>query len=273
MAGMTSRRGRAALLAATAVLAALTLTACGKSGGTTPAATTDPAAGNGRIGDVPSESASPTSGSGNGGGIGGGGTQAPTFPSDAKGYGLEILKAWAGKNNTRLATLVDSNSVNQIATYGFPNSQWTYYTCIPDPTYNRCSYTNGSADVVTMSITNALLGKPKAGSTITYTHNGIPTNTSDYVAQFISAWQMNNDYAQMSALSTPSVVSYFSQTSHFPVGTTVMKPAPCTNNKSKTCVEVQATPLGSAPSIYVIVDLSKTDHAKPNGIIGYQSTP
>ena len=52
-----------------------------------------------------------------------------------------------------------------------------------------------------------------------------------------------------------------------------MKPAPCTNNKSKTCVEVQATPLGSAPSIYVIVDLSKTDHAKPNGIIGYQSTP
>jgi hypothetical protein len=53
----------------------------------------------------------------------------------------------------------------------------------------------------------------------------------------------------------------------------VQKPAACTNNTSKTCVEVDGVPPGSAPTIYLIVDTSKTDHAKLNGITGYQATP
>jgi len=269
MAGMTSRRGRVAVLAATAVLAALTLTACGKSGGTTPTPTTDPANGNGRIGEIPSGSASPTSGTGNGGGNGGGATQAaPTFPSDAKAYGLEILKAWAGKNNTRLATLVDSNSVTQIAGFGFPNSQWTNYLCNPDPTYTNCTYTNASGDVVRLILTNALLGKPKAGSAITYDKANIPKDPAGYAMAFVYAWS-NDNYPGMAVLSNSSVVSHFQGAAKFQ-GHTTQPTRPCTNNTSKTCIEVSALPLGSRDSIYLIIDTGKISQGKLNGIIGYQ---
>src|SRR5262249_9948699 len=85
--------------AATAVAAVLfTVGACGKSN--PPAGGSDNPSGAGQIGDAGNATGTPTAaattqgtgGGGNGGGGGGGATTSP-YPSDAKSYGLEILKA------------------------------------------------------------------------------------------------------------------------------------------------------------------------------------
>src|SRR5215470_12305011 len=119
MAAMTLRR-RVGMLSMAAVIA-IGLTACGKSGGGNSALGEAPAtsglAGGGSPNTSPSPgaNASPTNGNGGGNGGGGGGataTQSSLYPKDAKSYGLEILKAIANKDNTRLVALSSQNTAN-----------------------------------------------------------------------------------------------------------------------------------------------------------------
>src|SRR5258706_10246876 len=83
----------------------LALTACGSGGdNATPPNNADPT-GQGQLGDEPGASASATTPAATSTTTtgGGGGNQAPSFPNDAKSYGLAILQAIGNKHNARLA--------------------------------------------------------------------------------------------------------------------------------------------------------------------------
>jgi hypothetical protein len=258
---------RRCLLAA-AVAVSLALTACGGDKGTpgNPTGTGD--TGSGQLGDAASPSPGATGGTGGGGGGGGGTatTQAPLYPSDAKSYGLEILKAWAKKDYTRFGNLADAHSVDQAKSYGDRDTTWTFVFCQASGANNDCKYYNNNGDIVQIWMTTSKLGSPGAGNLFSMEYGGLPNNTGDYVGRFISAWT-NGDYAAMVLLSNTTVADHFKNEPKFPVGSQVQAPAPC---GSKTCVDVIGVPLGSAKTQHFTIDTSKITAKKPNGITGYE---
>jgi hypothetical protein len=281
MAGYTSRRWSAVILAVAAA-ATLTLAACGKqnAGSISPNAS----ASGGQAGNVPASGeadggvgggSTATSGTGGGGGTGtGGGTQAPTYPSDAKTYGLEFLKAWGAKNNSRMVQLSSSNTASYVTSqYGNPNAQWTNYNCVPDPTYATCTYINATGDTTRVMVQNLVLGKPNAISSVTYERTDIPKDAPGYAQNFTSAWGTGpgaqSNFALMFVYSNATVVSQISGLSKYPNGTQAQPAAPCPGAASKTCVEMYALPIGSRKSIYFIMDMSKVSQGKPGGITGF----
>jgi hypothetical protein len=259
-------------LLATTMAAALALTACGGTGAPgNPSSTGD--SGSGQLGEAgsPSPGTSPdggTGGTGNTGGTGGGGggNQAPTYPSDAKTYGLEILKAWGNKDYTRFGNLADANSVNQAKSYGDRNTSWTHVFCQVSGANNDCRYYNATGDIVQIWMTTAKLGSAGAGNLFSMQYGSIPNNVGDYVGHFITAWS-NGDYAAMVLFSNPTVADHFKNEPKFPVGSQVQAPAPC---GSKTCVDVIGVPPGSAKTQHFTIDTSKITQKKPNGITGYE---
>ena len=269
---MADRTVRRCLLAAT-VAAALALTACG--GGGTPGNSGNPGdAGTGQPGDAASPSANATDGGGTNtggttggtGGTGGGGNQAPTYPSDAKSYGLEILKAWANKDYTRFGNLADAHSVDQAKSYGDRNTSWTYVFCQVNGTNNECKYYNANGDIVQIWLTTSKLGSAGAGNLFAMEYGSIPNNSGDYVNHFISAWN-NGDYAAMVLYANASVADHFKNEPKFPTGWQAQAAQAC---GSKTCVDVIAVPPGSAKTQHFTIDNSKITQKKPNGITGYE---
>jgi len=261
------RRG----LLAAALATALALTACGaKDNPANPGNTGD--TGSGQLGDAgspgPNTSADGGGGGGNTGGSGGGTatTQAPLYPSDAKSYGLEILKAWGNKDYTRFCTLADAHSVDQAKSYGDRNTSWTYVFCQVNGANNDCKYYNANGDIVQIWLTTAKLGSPGAGNLFYMEYGGLPNNVGDYVGRFVSAWT-NGDYAAMVLLSNPSVADHFKNEPKFPVGSQVQAAQAC---GSKMCVDVIGVPPGSAKTQHFTIDTAKITAKKPNGITGYE---
>jgi hypothetical protein len=271
---MALSRYRRAAVAAIAV-GLLALTACGNKAPQDPNAQPD---GQGQIGDAPSASASasangtPAATAATQGGGGGGGTSNP-YPSNAKDYGLEILKAIANKDNVRLAALADLNTVNYAQQYQNKNGQWTHTDCADGATVT-CHYYNQTGDIASVGMMKAKLGGQGAGVSVYLEQGTYPTNASSYVQSFVYNWTFTDSYAHMVSLSSPSIVSYVKTQQKLNAGgggITTSNPHPCATNASKTCVDASA--VGGTlnlPTYHFIVDPAKISAGKPNGIVGYE---
>jgi hypothetical protein len=276
MAHPSTRRWAAVATVATALFA---LTACGGGGGGDPTPTgTDDGSGT-TIGGAatPTDTTTPdgtvttTSGGGGGGGSGGG-QQGPYYPSDAKTYGLEILKAIGNKDNVRLTALADLNTVNYAQQYQNRNAQWTNTDCGGGGT-TTCNYYNQTGDIAMVGMTTAKLGSAGAGVSVYVEGGSYPTDAGNYVLTFGSSWE-SGSYAKMVALSSNSIANHVQTLPKFSsvsAGITVGSPHPCATNGSKTCVELsQVGGIANLPSRSFIVDMTKISAGKPNGIIGYE---
>jgi hypothetical protein len=276
MAAMTMGR-RATMLSAAAVLA-LALSACGKSGGSSALGDAPPGSPT-AVATSPNTSPSPgstTSGGGGGGGGGGGtATQSPLYPKDAKSYGLEVLKAIANKDNTRLIALSSQNTANyaQIQGYSKYTGSWTNTDCTggPNPT---CSYYDQTGDLAQVGLDASKLGNQGAGSYVTIEGGTYATNASSYVSAFGSAWE-SGAYARMVSLSSNSIADHFKATQTLTAGgasgITTMGPHPCAKTAGKTCVDlVGVGGTANPPCQHLIIDTSRISAGKPNGIIGYE---
>jgi len=279
MVGSTTRRRRAAILSTAATLAlALSLAACGKGAGNPSPADS----GNAALGNAPSSSASPSGGTTSGGtgtGGGGGGTGAstgnsgPTYPKDAKSYGLEILKALGNKDYTRMGELADANTVSYAKQYANKNASWTNTDCGTSGPTSTCNYYNQTGDIATVGMITATLGKERAGNSVS-----VEGGTYDKAAQpYVQAFGQNMEfgtYAHMVSLSSNSIADHFKSIPKFSsvsAGVTAGAAHPCTTNASKTCVDLmQVGGTATLPTQHLIVDMSRISAGKPNGIIGYE---
>jgi hypothetical protein len=275
MAAMTMGR-RATMLSAAAVLA-LALGACGKSGGGSSAIGDAPPGSPTAVGTSPNTSPSPGGTSGGGGGGGGGGgtaTQSPLYPKDAKSYGLEILKAMASNDKTRVIALSSQNvySYAQTQNYLTKNGQWTNTDCTSGGS-PMCSYYNQTGDIAQVGLDASKLGAQSAGTSVYIEGGTFPKDPGSYVSAFLSAWSFGS-YAKTVSLSSPSIADHFKATPPYSsVGAAGIPqtPKPCPSpNASKTCVDIyQQGGTATLPTQHLIIDTARISAGKPNGIIGY----
>jgi hypothetical protein len=250
------------------------LTACGSGGNNpTPPNNADPT-GQGQLGDEPGASAGATTPAATSTTTtGGGGNQAPSFPNDAKSYGLEILKAIGNKDNARLAALADLNTVNYAQQYQNKNAQWTNTDCSNSTPTTSCNYYNQTGDIASVGMTVAKLGKAGAGVSVYVEGGSYPKDASGYVLAFGSSWE-SGSYVKMVSLSNSSIADHFKPVAKFSsvnAGITTSAPHPCATNSSKTCVDLQQVGgTANLPIQHLIVDTSKISAGKPNGIVGYE---
>jgi hypothetical protein len=277
MVGDALRRRSGMILSAAAAMAlALTLTACGSNPNPSDS-------GNAALGNAPSSSASaspgtsPSNAGTNSGGTGGGsgGGSGPSYPKDAKSYGLEILKAVAAKDYTRLGNLADANTVNYSKQYASKNASWTNTNCDLSGPQTNCYYYNQTGDVAQVGMTTAKLGNPGAGTLVYLDQSTFPNDPSSYVSAFSNIWTNGGSYARMVSLSSASITDHFvngvGKLNAGGGGIQASAPHSCTTNASKTCIDVSAVG-GSLnlPIQHFIVDTTKVSAGKPNGIIGYE---
>jgi hypothetical protein len=270
---MALPRLRRAAMAAVAA-GVLALTACGSK----PSDVTVEPTGQGQLGDAPSATPSPTAdgtpaATTTTGGGGGGGTTSP-YPSSAKDYGLEILKAIANNNDARIVDLSSLSTAQYVQqqNYKSKNGQWTYTDCQSGSTQS-CHYYNQTGDTAQVGIETAKLGTTGAASSVTIDGGSFATQPGPYVGAFGSAWEAG-DYAKMVSLSSTSIANHFNTLPKFSsvnAGITYSGPGPCpAPNAAKTCVALQQVGgTATLPARYLIVDVAKIGAGKPNGIIGY----
>jgi hypothetical protein len=199
---------RRRVLAGAALVLTMTAAACGSGGNhpTSASTTTHPA--NSVIGGSPSSAPSAentgTGGNGggggsSGGGSGGGGSTTPTYPSDAKSYGLAFLQAMGQHDSSRLTVLAVQSVVGQVAdNYYNVNTQWTNRSCGQDPndpanpTKIACVYDNANGDEITLGLNKTQLGAPTAVLTASLEKTTYPTDPTSYVQGLFSAYQSGN---------------------------------------------------------------------------------
>jgi hypothetical protein len=270
---MALPRLRSAASVAAAAACLLVLGACGskapEDGPTTPS-------GQGQIGADPSASETtngtpaPTTTTTQGGG----GGQPSPYPNNAKDYGLEILKAIANNNDSRIVDLSSLNTAQYVQqqNYKAKNGQWTYTHCQSGGT-QYCHYYNQTGDTASVGVESAKLGKKEAVSSVTMEGSTFPNSGGPYGLAFGTAWE-SGDFTKMVSLSSTSIANHFNSLPKFSsvnAGITYSGPAPCpAPNASKTCVTLtQVGGTATLPSRHLIIDNAKITAGKPNGIIGY----
>jgi hypothetical protein len=170
--------------------------------------------GNAQVGGAPS--GSPTSGAGATTPAAGSTTPAGvTFPSDAKSYTLELLKAWGNKDYNRIAQLAEPATVQQIkdasnSPDGYPNSQWTYIRCAAGESAGTtdCTWRNVVGDETVVRVKNDRLRHPMAVTQANLDRTRYPSDPVSYVNAFLSAWQAGNQQ-RMARLSSSTIKNYF----------------------------------------------------------------
>jgi hypothetical protein len=180
------RAASVAIAAATAV----TLAACGQGGDNNPGPTPT---GDSQIGGAPPTSGppggtpGPTPGSTQG-------NNGPVYPSGARSYGQEVLRAWNRKDYNRLGQLGNDALVQQIKDSvnfnGLPNPQWTYIRCGPSeqaPGFTTCVFRNAHGDETAIKVENAKLGKPKAATEAMLERTTYPEQPDSYAQQLLTA--------------------------------------------------------------------------------------
>jgi hypothetical protein len=199
---------RRRVLAGAALGLTFAAAACGSGGNhpTSASTTTHPA--NSVIGGSPSgaPSAENTGTGGNGGGggnsgggSGGGGSTTPTYPSDAKSYGLAFLKAMGQHDSGRLTVLAVQSVVGQVAdNYYNVNTQWTNRSCGQDPNDPAnpakiaCVYDNANGDEITLGLNKSQLGAPTAVLTASLQKTTYPTDATGYATELFGAYVDGN---------------------------------------------------------------------------------
>jgi hypothetical protein len=169
---------------------------------------------NAQVGGAPSGSATPANG-----------TTTPaappttaagiTFPSDAKSYTLELLKAWGNKDYGRIELYAAPATVQQIkdasnSPDGYPNAQWTFIKCSPGESAGTtdCTWRNVVGDETVVRVTNDQLGHPIAVIQANLDRTRYPGDPVGYVGAFISAWQAGNQQ-RMARLASTTIKNYF----------------------------------------------------------------
>jgi hypothetical protein len=155
---------------------------------------TTPPAGSGLLGAPTGAASTTTNPNGNGGG-GGGGSNTPTYPKDAKDYGLAVIAAWMGQQWDRLQTLTSPAGFSQIkdsvTAQGLPDPNWTFISCAPNPdasaTSTICIYRNDHGDETDIAMDNASLGHPLAAQQIPLDRTTYPSDPGSYVNTMMSA--------------------------------------------------------------------------------------
>ncbi|MGE5830832.1 MAG: hypothetical protein ACM30G_21065 [Micromonosporaceae bacterium] len=169
--------------------------------------------GNGQIGGAPSGSSTPSPGATTP--TAASTTAGITFPSDAKSYTSELLKAWGTKDYNRIGLLATQSAVQQIKDTsngigGYPNSQWTYIRCAPGETSGTtdCTWRNVNGDESVVRVTDLQLGHPTAVTQANLDRTQYPGDAASYVGTFLAAWQTGNQQ-RMARLSSTNIKNYF----------------------------------------------------------------
>jgi hypothetical protein len=269
-----SRRVAAIAAAAAFVLA---LTACGNNG--TPAAngTSEPT-GQGQIGDASATAtttpdATATTTSSGGGGGGGGSTQGPTYPSNAKDYGLAVLKAIDDNNTTRVVDLADLNTAQyNLVTHQYYNlnGTWTNVVCDDSGSSTTCRYFNQKGNLAHVVIDKTKLGQAHAVGAVSIESSNLPTDAGSYLSGFLSAWRDGNTLG-MRAHASQSVVTYAkSKQTPSAVGQASNTVWDC--GSGKKCVDISTDFVAGQlyGTIYhFVVDLSKISSGTAEAIVGW----
>jgi hypothetical protein len=251
---------------------ALTLVACGNKSAPD-ASAPQSATANGQVGQVSASGATSTSPANSASTSGGGGNQNP-YPSNAKDYGLAFLQAVAAKNDPKIVDLASLSVANDpnMSFYKSTDGNWTFTDCQTGSPV-ACHYYNQTGSIATVGVDSGKLGKAGAVSYLSVEGGSLPNDPGGYVLAFGAAWDAGN-YAKMVSLSSTTVADHFRTTQTLvqqgAAGTSYSGAHPCTNNASKTCVDL--TPVGGTTNpapIQFVVDTSKISQAKPNGITGW----
>ena len=87
-----------------------------------------------------------------------------------------------------------------------PYDAWAFLRCDGAAGSSYCSFANPVGDVLTLRISNLLLGQADATVDAFLDKTGYPNDAVLYVKEFIEAWQFGNS-ARMLQLSSPAVMS------------------------------------------------------------------
>ncbi len=191
------------MLAATAIaITTLAVGACASNGGSgTPTASPTTPNGDGFIGGAPSGSPTPSTRTGGSTSTGsGGGTSGPTFPKDAKSYGLAFLQAMAAGDQNRMKTLAVMAAVAQVGDgfYDNVNAQWTYRSCGPNPNNPAdanqiaCVYDNAHGDEITVVMNKTQLGGSAAVLEVPLEKTTYPNDAAQYTGEMLFAFENGN---------------------------------------------------------------------------------
>jgi hypothetical protein len=141
---------------------------------------------------------------------GGGGNQAPTYPANAKDYGLALLAAWGAGNKARIDQLAIQAAALQFGGQPAVNGQWTNRSCTPNGSNGTvCAYRNAHGDDAEVTMNNAQLGHPTAATNFMIDRTRYPAAAGDYVTTFMAAWSAGNK-ERMARLSSSAIAGSFS---------------------------------------------------------------
>lgn len=132
-----------------------------------------------------------------------------SYPATARAYAEAVLTAWGQKLDARLGDLTAALVHDQIISIpGPPNLNWSHDRCDAAAGSTYCVFVNDDGDVITLRITNALLGKPRAATEVRLDQTVYSNDVKLYVQAFVEAWR-NGNVKRMHALSTPAGVEFF----------------------------------------------------------------
>ncbi len=127
----------------------------------------------------------------------------------ARVYSEWVLAAREQKQIEWLGDLTTPEVQEQIIEIpGPPNQDWTYQLCDGAAGSTYCAFINSDGDVMTLRITNALLGKAHAAVEVKLDPTVYSSDVIEYVKSFVEAWR-NANTKRMLALSNQTEVDFF----------------------------------------------------------------
>jgi hypothetical protein len=266
---MSSPRPSRLLAVAAATVCVMALAACGSD--ETPSGTpSETATGEGQLGvstPTPTDEATPTATATTpDGGGGGGGNNASPYPSNPADYGLEMLRAIAAGNDTRIVDLSDLNTAQYINTQNYKarNGQWTHANCES----GFCYYYNQTGDIASVGINSSRVGQKSAVTSVNIEGGSFATDAVNYAQSLAYAWTFDGRYVVMRSLATQPVVNALSgkQKLNAGGGGVSAQSTSCPSGLSGTCVEVYA--VGGSLSISYVFAVDPAKLGKPNAVTG-----
>lgn len=138
---------------------------------------------------------------------------APAYPSTARAYAEAVLDAWRQKQVPRLGDLTTPLVQDQILSIpGPPDQAWSHDRCDAAIGSMYCVFINNDGDVITLRISNQLLGKAHAAYEVALDQTEYSLDAKQYAQAFVEAWR-NSNTKRMLAMSSPAGVEFFT---HYP---------------------------------------------------------
>lgn len=134
-----------------------------------------------------------------------------TYPAAARAYAEQALAAWSQLRTPALTDLTSPDALRQLQGVNSPpNQAWTFQSCDGAAGSTFCAFGSPDGDVLTVRLTNPLLGKAHAVVEVRFDPTTYATDPSDYVRTFVEAWR-NGNTRRMLALANQVEVDYFSR--------------------------------------------------------------